>query len=413
MHSEWIPQIWMVLPFVGLLLSIALFPLFAPAFWHRIRNQAMVSALFSLPVIFLCGRYAPHKFLESMEHYVSFVILLGALFTVSGGIHLAGHLKNTPRANTALLGAGAILSNLVGTTGASMVLIRPLLSANAHRRHHAYLPIFFIMVVSNASGMLTPLGDPPLFLGYLLGVPFFWTLKLFPIWFVSVSFLLIVFYFIDKKFHRKTPAPKLNHGDKPAAPKIYGKRSFACLVAVVAAVFLPPPVRELVMVAAALTAYKITPSKYHRDNDFNFMPIQEVAVLFLGIFITMVPALELLRLRGGELGVTAPWQFFWSTGGFSSVLDNAPTYLTFVALGQGLGAGGPYLAIPENILMAISAGAVLFGACTYIGNAPNFMVRSIAAHRGWKMPSFFGYLFWSLLFLIPLFMLLTVLFFRG
>lgn len=413
MHSEWIPKIWMTLPFIGLLLSIALFPLFAPAFWHRIRNQAMVSIFFSLPIIFLCARYAPHEFLVSLEHYFSFVILLGALFTVSGGIHLAGHLKNTPLANTAFLGVGALLSNLIGTTGASMVLIRPLLSANAHHRQNVYLPVFFIMIVSNVGGLLTPLGDPPLFLGYLLGVPFFWTLKLLPIWFVAVSFLLIVFYFIDGKFHRKPLPPKLGHEEKPASPKIYGKRNFVCLFAVVAAVFLPPPIREGVMITSSWIAFKITPPKYHRDNDFNFIPILEVAVLFLGIFITMVPALELLRLRGGELGVTAPWQFFWATGSFSSVLDNAPTYLTFVALGQGLGAGGLYLGIPEKVLMAISAGAVLFGANTYIGNAPNFMVRSIAIQRGWKMPSFFGYILWSLLFLLPLFMLLTVLFFRG
>ncbi len=413
MSHEWVPALWMTAPFAGLLLSIALFPIIAHKFWHKLKNQAWVSFGFSVPVIALYLKYSPHSLLHSLEHYASFVILLGALFTVSGGIWLSGTVKSTPLANTALLAVGAVLSNFIGTTGASMVLIRPLLLANAYRNHHVHLPVFFIIVVSNAGGMLTPLGDPPLFLGFLQGVPFFWTLKLWPLWLTALGLILAAFYLMDRShFQREGVLHQAESRDIDIPPRLRGRRNILCLAAIIGAFFIPTPYREIVMVMAAVISYRITPREFHEGNNFNFYPIQEVAILFLGVFITMVPALELLRLRGSELGVTAPWQFFWSTGLFSSFLDNAPTYLTFVALGQSLGQAGPHLGLSEPVLMAISAGAVLFGACTYIGNAPNFMVRSIAESSGWKMPSFFGYTARVAVLLIPVFLLLTFIFFR-
>lgn len=405
----------MALPFIGLLLSIAILPLAAPRFWHKLRHQAFVSIGFALPIILLCGKYAPLLLGEALRDYLSFLILLTSLYITSGGIWLAGGLKSTPLANALLLGTGAILSNFIGTTGASMVLIRPLLRANAHRRHHAHLPIFFIFLVSNIGGSLTPLGDPPLFLGFLNGVPFFWTLKLFPLWLTATVILLVVFYFMDQIVLARDSTLRgqaLNDCLSPKEPfKLKGKRNLVCFAAILVAMFLPIPYRETLMIAAALASLWLTPRSYHDANGFNYAPIFEVGIIFLGIFMTMIPALQLLRIYGGELGVSQPWQFFWSTGIFSSLLDNAPTYLTFGALAQGLRLGGPYMGMPEMILLAISTGAVFFGANTYIGNAPNFMVRSIANHSGWKMPGFFGYMVWSVAILLPLFALITFIFF--
>lgn len=411
MHHDWLPEFWTTLPFIGLLLTIALAPLFAHRFWHSLKNQALVVAFFSFPVIYLCLVHNPHLLVTGLEHYLSFVILLGSLFIVSGGICVKGDLASTPLMNTGMLALGALLANFIGTTGASMVLIRPLLAANDYRKHHIHIPIFFIMLVSNIGGLLTPLGDPPLFLGYLLGVPFFWTLKLFPFWCVTLLLLLGIFYVMDRIAFSNESKRQQTKSRSDVPVRIKGLRNLLCLLTILLAVFLASPYREILMAAAALVSLKITPKSYHEANGFTFYPILEVAILFLGIFITMEPALEILFLRGGELGVTQPWHFFWATGGFSSVLDNAPTYLTFVALAQSLKLAGPHLNIPEAILVAVSVGAVFFGAMTYIGNAPNFMVRSIAAHRGWKMPSFFGYMAWSTAILLPLFLAITLLFF--
>ncbi|HOW59586.1 MAG TPA: sodium:proton antiporter [Candidatus Omnitrophota bacterium] len=413
MLHTWLPDLWMVLPFVGLLLSIAILPVSAPHFWHSLKNQGLVAFIFSLPVIYLCLANNPALLGESLEHYLSFVILLASLFIVSGGIWLTGDLVSTPLGNTFMLAVGAVLANFIGTTGASMVLIRPLLSSNAYRKHHVHIPIFFIMIVSNIGGLLTPLGDPPLFLGYLLGVPFFWTLKLIPHWLIAVSALLLIFYWIDHRAfdHETQQQQRKARSDVPV--RLKGLRNLFCLAIIISAtLFLKEPYREILMIAAAVLSLKITPKSYHEANGFNFYPILEVAILFLGIFITMEPALAILYQRGHELGVTTPGQFFWSTGLFSSFLDNAPTYLTFASLAQGLKLSGPYLKMPESLLAAISVGAVFFGAMTYIGNAPNFMVRTIAIHRGWKMPSFFGYMLWSCAILLPLLVLITLIFFR-
>ncbi|MBU9888663.1 MAG: sodium:proton antiporter [Candidatus Omnitrophica bacterium] len=412
MHHQWLPDFWTTVPFIGLLLTIAFAPLVAPRFWHALKNQALVAAFFSFPVIYLCLVHNPFLLVTGLEHYLSFVILLGSLFIVSGGIWITGDLPSTPKMNTTILALGAVLANFIGTTGASMVLIRPLLAANEYRKRHIHIPVFFIMLVSNIGGLLTPLGDPPLFLGFLLGVPFFWTLKLFPFWCLALVILLGIFYVIDRiAFNNESKSQRIkSRSDVPV--RIKGLRNLGCLATVLCAIFIPPPFREFLMVAAALVSLKITPKSYHEANGFSFYPILEVAILFLGIFITMEPALEILYLRGAELGVTQPWQFFWATGGFSSFLDNAPTYLTFLSLGQGLKLAGPHVNVPESILVAISVGAVFFGAMTYIGNAPNFMVRSIASHRGWKMPGFFGYMAWTAAILLPLFLLITLIFFR-
>jgi Na+/H+ antiporter NhaD/arsenite permease-like protein len=410
-HPTWQPEIWTAFPFIALLFAIAVLPLAAHRFWNRLKNQALVSLVLAAPIIMIYALHGPHLLAEQLLQYTSFVILLSSLYIASGGIHIAGSLKSTPLSNTSLLGLGAILSNFIGTTGASMVLIRPLLRANAHRSHHAHLPIFFIFIVSNIGGSLTPLGDPPLFLGFLSGVPFFWTFKLFPLWLVSIALLLVIFYLTDRAILAldKT-APKALESNEPV--KLKGKRNLFCFALILLATFLPVPFREALMIAAAIASVWITPKSYHDANGFSHVPILEVAVIFLGIFITMLPALELLRIYGGELGMTRPWQFFWSSGGFSAFLDNAPTYMTFTALAQGLHLVGPHMGMPEMLLLAISAGAVFFGAMTYIGNAPNFMVRSIATHSGWKMPGFFGYILWSGAILIPLFLLITLIFFR-
>ncbi len=404
---------WSVLPFIGLLLSIATLPLFAPHWWEDNKHKAWVGLAFSIPILLVIVQNDPALLFATTGEYIAFIALLGSLFVVSGGIVLDGDLRATPAVNTAFLAVGAILANFIGTTGASMILIRPFLRTNTERKNIAHLPIFFIFMVSNIGGCLTPLGDPPLFLGFLQGVPFTWTLSLWPEWLTMVASLLVVFYCLDTYWwNKETPkAVKSDHAHVEPL-RLRGRRNLICLAGIVWAVFLPEPVRELVMVAMGYLGYRWTPKDYRKKNAFTFLPIAEVAILFAGIFITMVPALVLLRQHGHEFGITQPWQFFWLTGALSSFLDNAPTYLTFVSLGQGLGLGGPILGLPVELLRAISLGAVFMGANTYIGNGPNFMVKAIAEQAKVKMPSFFGYMAYSMTILIPLFLLVTVIFFR-
>ncbi len=404
---------WSVLPFIGLLLSIATLPLVAPHWWEDNKHKAWVGLAFSIPILLVIVQNEPVELFKTAGEYIAFIALLGSLFVVSGGIVLDGDLRATPAVNTAFLAVGAVLANLIGTTGASMVLIRPFLRTNKERKHIVHLPIFFIFMVSNIGGCLTPLGDPPLFLGFLQGVPFGWTLSLWPEWLTMVASLLVVFYLFDTYWWNKE-TPKTVKSDRAHVEplRLRGRRNLICLAGIVWAVFLPEPIRELVMVAMGFLGYRWTPKDYRKKNAFTFLPIAEVAILFAGIFITMMPALVLLRQHGHEFGVTQPWQFFWLTGALSSFLDNAPTYLTFVSLGQGLGLGGPFLGLPDRLLQAISLGAVFMGANTYIGNGPNFMVKAIAEEAKVKMPSFFGYMAYSLTILIPLFLLVTVIFFR-
>lgn len=382
-----------VLPFALTLAGIALLPLAIPHVWERNRSKAGFVALIAAPVAAWLATRHPELLAHAATEYVSFLCLLGSLFAVSGGIHLGGDLRATPRTNTTILGIGAVLASVVGTTGASMLLVRLLLRTNAQRRHTAHLPFFFILLVSNAGGLLTPLGDPPLFLGFLRGVPFTWTLRLWPIWLLAVAYLLVLFYFVDRRAHAKEAAADLADDARLAVPlAVTGRRNIVWLVLILVAVFLPSPARELVMVLAAGGSLFIGPQAGRRSNAFTFAPIVEVAILFAGIFVTMGPALVLLQSAGPALGLSRPGQFFLVSGVLSSVLDNAPTYLTFLTTAQSTAAAlhlpTSVVSVPGSFLAAISAGAVLMGANTYIGNGPNFMVKSMAESAGYPMPSF-------------------------
>ncbi|MGE3313659.1 MAG: sodium:proton antiporter [Planctomycetaceae bacterium] len=432
-----------LIPFALMLLAIALLPLFTPHWWEHNRNKGIVAAILSLPLaIYLVatfGHSGVEALAEKVHEYFSFLVLLGALFIISGGIYVQGSLSGTSLLNTTVLGFGAVLANAVGTTGASMLLIRPLLRANEPRQRKTHIFIFFIFIVSNCGGLLTPLGDPPLFLGFLSGVPFEWTLKLWKEWlFVNIA-LLIVFNVWDQivfaKEEKERPGSQLEEVQVHEPLRVHGLHNLVFLAGVVAVVYAagkglgnggatwPMGVQEGLMLTLAVVSYFTTSRAIHQSNRFSFGPIIEVAVLFAGIFITMTPALLILNFHGKELGLTAPWQYFWAAGSLSSFLDNAPTYLTFAATAcgtQGVPLEGRYLetflALPASsgateILAAISCGAVFMGANTYIGNGPNFMVKAIVEQSGVKMPSFFGYMVYSIGVLIPLFIAVTLLFY--
>ena len=401
-----------VLPFAGLLLSMALLPLAAPRFWER--HFGKVSAAFGVPVAASFLFLAPGELLHTALEYLSFLVLLGSLFTISGGILLRGKIAGTPGVNCAFLAAGAALSNVLGTTGASMLLIRPLLRANSERKDSVLVYVFFIFVVANIGGALTPVGDPPLFLGYLKGVPFFWTVRnLWGCWLAAAGMIIGIYYVLDRVATRsegRGGSAESNGAAERAPLTVEGKWNLLLLGGVVAAVFLPTPLREAAMLAAAALSARMTPEWIRRENGFTYGPIREVAILFAGIFATMIPALLILQSRGSELGIREPWHFFWASGTLSSFLDNAPTYLTFLSLAQGLGGTADVVGVSAPVLRAISAGAVFMGAVTYIGNAPNFMVKSIVESSGVRMPSFFGYMGYSTVVLLPVFAVVTLLF---
>lgn len=416
--------LWSVVPFAGLLLAIALLPLLAPALWAR--HYAKVCLAFGVPVAAFFLLRAPRELLHTMLEYASFLILLASLFTISGGILLRGTPRGSAGVNCAILAVGALLANLFGTTGASMLLVRPLLRANAHRHRVAHVVVFFIFVVANIGGSLTPIGDPPLFLGYLRGVPFFWTLRAMGLlWAVACALVIGVFYLVDRRafaldaaadddpatVRTGTPGTAAAAGEARVPLAIEGRVNLALLMVVIGAVFLPTPWREMAMVAAAVVSAWKTPARVREGNEFTWHPIEEVAILFAGIFATMIPALLILKARGAELGVVTPAHFFWATGALSSFLDNAPTYLTFFSLAQGVGGAQTVAGVSAPLLQAISAGAVFMGANSYIGNAPNFMVKAIAEEAGVRMPSFLGYMGWSCGVLLPVFVLLTLIFF--
>ena len=415
MHgAAFVPQLAWVAPFVCLLLAIAVLPLAASHFWESNARKLAIALGLAVPVIALYLWNHPEGLVHTAREYVSFIILLGSLFVISGGILLKGDIEATPATNTAFLGLGAFLASFIGTTGASMLLIGPLLATNRERRHVTHTVVFFIFLVSNIGGCLTPLGDPPLFLGYLKGVPFLWTLRLAPAWLFATTLLLCLYFFWDRRAHaRETPSDLARDRGEVLPLRLEGWENAVLLLGVLAAVaFLASPWREGVMLGLALVSLRRTPSGIRQANQFSYHPILEVAVLFAGIFVTMLPALDVLRARGGELGIREPWQFFWATGTLSSFLDNAPTYVTLLALGQGLRLAPDVVGVPQRILEAISLGAVFMGANTYIGNGPNFMVRAIAERRGVPMPSFGGYMLYSGAILLPLFLLTTWVFFR-
>lgn len=436
--SGFVPPVWTVIPFLGILLSIAVLPLFAHRLWEH--HYGKISAAWLVLAIVMMAisvpgdwtfvdAYGP-KYLSTYEEYISFIVLLGSLFVISGGISIVGDIKGTPTVNSGIILVGSLLASVIGTTGAAMLLIRPLLRANAGRKSQAHVVLFFIFLVCNIGGALTPIGDPPLFLGFLQGIPFEWTLKLTPMWAFSITIVLGIFYALDRY---------LMEGEAPRglpAIKVEGGLNFFLLLGVVGSVIMsgvlhfetvipvgklgvlhiPNLMRDGLMIALALISLKITAQATREKNNFNYEPILEVAYLFIGIFTTMIPALMLLNARGGELGLTTPAAYFWVTGLLSSFLDNAPTYLTFLA--TAMGSLGVENAVDmtvgaerEGILLGISAGAVFMGANTYIGNGPNFMVKAIAEGEGIKMPSFFGYLLYSVVILFPVFILVTFIFF--
>ncbi len=426
---------WTVLPFAGLLLAIALLPLFAAHFWEKNANKALVAALLSLPVILELASFGPeglHQLVEKGQEYLSFILLLLALFVITGGIVVRGSLSGTPLVNTGILGLGALLANVIGTTGASVLLIRPFLRANAPRERKVHSVVFFIFIVSNCGGLLTPLGDPPLFLGFLKGVPFEWTLSLWKEWLLVNGALLVVYNVWDQRVldleEAERPGSQLEEVMRHEPLRIEGLHNAVFLLGVVALIFcsgrasLPYGVPQAALAALAATAFFVTPARLRRDNAFTFGPIIEVAVLFAGIFVTMAPALLLLNTHAASLGVREPWQFYWASGSLSSFLDNAPTYLTFAAAAAGLHGipvEGRYLAellaqgdTGARLVAAISCGSVMMGANSYIGNGPNFMVKAIAEEAGVRMPSFFGYMAYSVGILIPLFLAVTYLFMR-
>ncbi|MEX8194307.1 sodium:proton antiporter [Comamonas guangdongensis] len=440
------------MPFVGMLLSIALVPLFAPHFWHHHFGKVTAgwALTFLLPFALFFGFDAAASNLlhALLGEYLPFVILLTALYTVAGGIYVRGNLSGSPALNTAILAIGAVLASFMGTTGASMLLIRPLLRANDNRRHQAHVVVFFIFIVSNAGGALTPLGDPPLFLGFLKGVDFFWTVRHVwgPMLFLTLA-LLAIFYVLDRRLMGQSgetelpdPTPSLDATGAQSRLGFEGGVNFALLAVVVALVLisgiwrtpaglelagvhlgLPGLLRDAGLIAVALLSLKLTPRSVHEANEFGWGPMQEVAKLFAGIFLTIIPVIAMLKAGvDGPFGAVVravthadgtpnPAMYFWATGLLSSFLDNAPTYLVFF----NTAGGEPAHLMTEMALTltAISAGAVFMGANTYIGNAPNLMVKAIAEDRGVRMPGFFGYMLWSLGILVPLLIAITLIWF--
>jgi Na+/H+ antiporter NhaD/arsenite permease-like protein len=421
------PAAWTTVFFILMLLGIAIIPL-TPLehWWHKNTNKLVFGLALALyPLVYLLVLQPnTHLLLETMHEYFSFIVLLGTLFYVSGGIYLRGDLAATPSTNVKFLAFGTLFASIVGTTGASMLLIRPVLRTNAERKNKVHIVVFFIFLVSNVGGSLLPIGDPPLFLGYLKGVPFLWTLGLWKHMLTVSLLLLVVFYFMDRHFYAKESAKDLEKDVAAVEPlSIEGKINILWLVGIVLCVALIKHAwaRDTAMLACAAASYFTSPKETREKNAFTWGPIVEVAVLFIGIFLTMIPALEILRAEGGSLGVDTPAKFFWASGILSSFLDNAPTYLVFLSTAQGMvEAGGltgmgamvsDTIQVPVVILEAISCGAVFMGANSYIGNGPNFMVKAIAEEQRVEMPSFFGYMKWSGLLLIPSFVLVTILFF--
>jgi len=438
--------LWSIIPFVGILLSIALMPLFFPHFWHHHfpKVAAFWSLVLAVPFLFFFKGAAVYSIAHIfLADYIPFIILLWALFTVSGGIYIKGSLKGTPAINCLLLLIGTLLASIIGTTGASMLLIRPILRSNSWRLHKVHTIVFFIFLVSNIGGALTPLGDPPLFLGFLHGVPFFWTFKLLPQMAFASTILLFLYLIMDSYWYKKEDKSALQQSEVEPL-RIEGKLNLIFLVGIIGGVLfsgivrmgeinifgisqtIENLIRDAILVAMGILSLIFTRPETRKGNDFSWAPIAEVAYLFAGIFMTIIPALAILK--AGENGalawliksVNTPAHYFWAAGALSSFLDNAPTYLTFFnsALGKFYPGMPEAQAVASLIvdkipyLAAISAGAVFMGANTYIGNAPNFMVKSIAEEAGVKMPSFFGYMFkYSLPILLVLFIVMTFIFY--
>ena len=432
--------LWASIPFAIMLLSIAVLPLIVESWWERNRHKLIVALALAIPTaIYLINEGLIHNLEHQiMYDYVPFIILLASLFVITGGIHLSGDIKAKPIINTLFIGIGYFLASIMGTTGAAMLLIRPVISTNQQRSHKAHTILFFIAAVANCGGLLTPLGDPPLFLLFLRGAPFTWFLHLLPECAFVGAILLIVYYLVDSYYYKKEDWVNLSADTREVEPiRITGKINFLFLLGVILSVafvndgFIPamksnPEIgyeapmwlkflREIILLLLISLSLYSTQKKVREQNKFSWRPIIEVAVVFLGIFITMVPTMLYLAKNAASFGFSEPWQFYYAAGSLSSFLDNAPTAVAFHGVAVGLVNGGQAIAeiagIPEILLKAIAMGSVFFGAMTYIGNGPNFMVKAIAEESGIKMPSFFGYMFkFSLIVLLPIYILVQLLF---
>src|SRR3989339_253859 len=425
--KEIIP-LWSMLPFILMLGSIAVFPVIAERFWKKNRNKFIMALVLGIPTaIWLLANSLGSELYHSMVFdYIPFIILLGALFVITGGIFVDGDIEAKPIANTAFLAIGAVLASFMGTTGAAMLLIRPLIHTNKRRELKTHTILFFIGIVANCGGLLTPLGDPPLFMMYLRGAPFTWFLHLVPEWLFVNILLLIIYFFVDTYFWKKeTPEAKRREHEYKKPIKLEGKLNFIWLLGVVLAVALINPhtipalgtnpylsfIRETVIVLMAILSLQFTTHMTRTSNSFSWPPIEEVAYLFLGIFITMVPCLLYLESNAKSLGVSSTTQFYYFTGLLSSFLDNTPTAVTFHSLALGLKQSAPSIVagIPEEILKAICTSAVFFGSITYIGNGPNFMVKAVAEENNIKMPDFFSYMLrFSIIVLLPIFIMVQL-----
>lgn len=423
--------VWSLTPFVLMLGAIAVFPLAYNHWWEHNRNKLIIAVTLSIPIaIYLIATGHWHE----LEHalifdYVPFVILLGALFVITGGIRVTGDIQAKPVINTAFLAIGAVLASFIGTTGAATLLIRPILQTNKERVFKVHTVLFFIGAVANCGGLLTPLGDPPLFILYLRGVPFDWFLQLLPQWLMVNSILLLLYFGVDTYFYDREPKEAIRRDITEITPiRVRGLVNFVWLLGVVLSVaylneqyvpaFKEVPaakfLREVVIAGFAGLSLLTTKKEIRDGNNFTWAPIEEVAYLFLGIFITMVPCILYLEANAKSLGVSNTMQFYYATGALSAVLDNTPTALTFYSLAVGLAMKAPEMVagVPAEVLQAISVAAVFFGSLTYIGNGPNFMVKAVAEENGVKMPDFFAYMYkFSLVVLLPLFVLVQILFF--
>ena len=437
--EQFVHSAWSMIPFGLMLLIIAVAPLIVAEWWDKNRHKLAVSLLLAIPtaVCLVMGGMAKELEHQLLSDYIPFIILLLALYVITGGIHPSGDIKAKPWVNTAFLALGWFLASIMGTTGAAMLLIRPLLTTNQQREHKVHTVLFFIALVANCGGLLTPLGDPPLFMLFLRGAEFSWFASLFPQWLFIGAILLLLYFITDSFFYKKEHWTAISADAREHQPlRVQGKTNLVYLLFVILTVaFVHPGVipqmadaqahlwikylRELILVLLTLMSLHTTKRQVrYKLNKFSWAPINEVAVLFFGIFVTMTPALAYLNANAATLGLNHTWQFFYATGALSSFLDNTPTAVALHSVASGLTPdqlamfGNNIVAgIPEVLLQAICLGAVLFGAMTYIGNGPNFMVKAIAEESGVKMPSFFGYMFkFSLIVLLPVYILMQLIF---
>lgn len=424
--------VWTIIPFVLMLLSIALFPLTYNHWWENNRNKLIVSLILGIPTaLWLIFNHLSDALIHQIIFdYVPFIILLGSLFVITGGIHLSGNIQAKPLTNTLFLAIGGLLASFMGTTGAAMLLIRPVIKTNQERIYKIHTILFFIAIVANCGGLLTPLGDPPLFLLYLRGAPFDWFFRFTPEWLFVNGSLLFIYFIVDSLYYKKEPVSLKTIDISNIEPlRLQGNLNFLCLAGIVISVaflnekYIPAIsenhwlgfIREFVMLTFAGLSLFLTPKIIRQNNKFTWAPITEVAFIFLGIFVTMVPALLYLQTNAQHFGISTPGQFYFFTGILSSFLDNAPTAVSFHQLAMGLDFSlyndRIVAKIPETLLMAISLGAVFFGSMTYIGNGPNFMVKAIAEENKISMPGFFGYIFkFSLFVLLPIFIIAKLIF---